>query len=325
MQNIRQLLSKLRGLLESTFSGDNRKYVVYSILLAVATWFFIVSGKAYTYEEEIPVVSRGLSQQNRILLQRELPRIRIRILGRGWLLWKELLFGDAYYDLDFSGREIAPGRLEQELQPDNVVFPLASRPGEVVIIAPRRLELDVDRMTERRVRVLPLLTGKPAEGYKLVTSKCVPDSVLIAGPRSVLDTLLFLTTDNIHLNDWKSPREITTALAVPFNYLRLSHRFVTVQLEIEPLLDRDFVRIPVIITHAPRDHQVLSDPRSVTVTLRGGAGEIQKTTVEDLRVHVDFRQWRPEAPYLDPEVEYPDNLDLVRVQPGKIKGRMIIR
>ncbi len=132
--------------------------------------------------------------------------------------------------VELSQRE--EGTVTVNIDPESVQVPEGL---SVVSIEPSTLRLDLDRELTQRARVLPRLTGEPAEGSKVSLIEATPDSVLVTGPASILHRLQEVSTEPLSLDGRSQPFEETVFVLTPNTQVQvLQPSKVTVRVELEP-------------------------------------------------------------------------------------------
>ena len=197
---------------------------------------------------------------------------------------------------------------------------------EVLEIIPARLRLELERITEKTVRVEPEIQGEPAPGYQLAGVRAWPSEVTVTGPESSVDKMTSARTVPIDINgrtasftnsaalDPKDPRlrlDLSTPVEVEIDIEeeRREVSFARVAIEVEP--QKDGVRL---LTRS------LKLVGSVPLSFEG------KLAAKHFRVLVDVSELEPrDEPYeLVPEI-IPPQIGLFRVeslQPEKVKVRV---
>ena len=195
---------------------------------------------------------------------------------------------------------------------------------EVLEIIPARLRLELERITEKTVRVEPEIQGEPAPGYQLAGIRAWP--ITVTGPESSVDKMSSARTVPIDISgrtasftnsaalDPKDPRlrlDLSTPVEVEIDIEeeRREVSFARVAIEVEP--KKDGVRL---LTRS------LKLVGSVPLSFEG------KLAAEHFRVLVDVSDLEPrDEPYeLVPEI-IPPQIGLFRVeslQPEKVKVRI---
>lgn len=92
----------------------------------------------------------------------------------------------------------------------------------------------------KEVAVKPLLLGKTPDGYRVAFDriKVDPPSIMIFGPRQVVNAINFLRTDKIELAEHTRSVKLTLGLKSDIKLLSFPDRFVDVYLPVEPV-DKD--------------------------------------------------------------------------------------
>ena len=197
---------------------------------------------------------------------------------------------------------------------------------EVLEIIPARLRLELERITEKTVRVEPEIQGEPAPGYQLAGVRAWPSEVTVTGPESSVDKMTSARTVPIDISgrtasftnsaalDPKDPRlrlDLSTPVEVEIDIEeeRREVSFARVAIEVEP--KKDGVRLLT---------RTLKLVGSVPLSFEG------KLAAEHFRVLVDVSDLEPrDEPYeLVPEI-IPPQIGLFRVeslQPEKVKVRV---
>lgn len=197
---------------------ENYKAKIALFLMAVFLWFFVVSSREYVQVLNVPV--RGVNlPANRVLLV-DLPRMaQVRFQGKGTSLLLLSLFGEPHLDVDLS----TPG-YSYLLHPglDEVDWSPAIEVQALDIVSPDTLYVQMDDVIKKRLKVRPLLTVKPADGYAIVAPlKVVPDSVTATGARSILQRMDDAPTQSRILDD------VTDALKLNLGVVAPAHSGVT--------------------------------------------------------------------------------------------------
>ncbi len=197
---------------------------------------------------------------------------------------------------------------------------------EVLGIIPARLRLELERITEKTVRVEPEIQGEPAPGYQLADVRAWPGEVTVTGPESSVDKMTNARTVPIDISgrsasftnsadlDPQDPRlrvDLSTPVEVEIDIEeeRRKVSFARVSIEVEP--KKGGVRL---LTRS------LKLVGSVPISFEG------KLAAKHFRVLVNVADLEPrDEPYeLLPEI-IPPQPGLFRVeslQPEKVKVRV---
>ncbi len=192
----------LRALLEWVRSlfFDNVGLKLASFVLALLLYAHVVTEQPKEQLLRIPVTCSGLADSLAILGK---PPTEVDVKFRG--KWKDLIrlqLSNTLLSIDLEG--VGPGPFAHAITKDEVADralpPELAKVLEVTEIAePSRMEVVVEPRARKRVFVRPNVVGEPAPGWRLEPPAAAdPDSVVVSGPRSVVeatDTLLTLPVD----------------------------------------------------------------------------------------------------------------------------------
>ncbi len=268
-----------------------------AVLLACFLWFHAVTEHSYTEEvsirlivEDPPLVDNVLQQA---LIANEVPdQVRVLISGRG----KDLL---QRQEEDFVLRLRTEGEIATRRTYRLQLAQIEQRTPDTgiqveEIVAPTELEIEFDRRVERELPVRAAVDLRIAPAHVLVGSLFVaPRVVRVVGPKSVLDTMLFIATDTLHLTDVREDIDHVVDLhSVQGERLTMGQRTVRVRADIQILAENDIANVPVEIVNA--EGRILrADPERVTVKVRGGVDVVSSIDPQsDISVYIDFNQFQ---------------------------------
>ena len=103
---------------------------------------------------------------------------------------------EAYIDLE---RYVNEGNYRVPVQIRKKGGALGVEPLEISVL-PIEIPIILEQKVTRNVSVFPVLSGTVAEGYELTNQSLIPSSVIVAGPRSILDGHIEFNTETINLD-----------------------------------------------------------------------------------------------------------------------------
>lgn len=156
--------------------------------------------------------------------------VNIRLRGsRGAV--RSLSGADLSYRVDLAGARA--GTTEREVDPASQLD--LPRRVQIVSRSPSTLDITLERLGTRTVRVRPDLEGRPAEGFVVEEVEVEPSRVRIAGARSEVLRLSEVLTETIDLTGATTTLERTVRPAVGGRNVWLEGRVeVTVRVQIAP-------------------------------------------------------------------------------------------
>jgi hypothetical protein len=157
-------------------------------------------------------------------------------------------------------------------------------------ITPDSLIFPFDSQFIKKVPVNILVESTFAVGFDLIDEfKSYPDSVFITGPKSTLDTITDISTNQIKLNDINSTIKLLVDLKIPSNLspLRFSHQSVSIVGRVDKFTE-GLVNVPVNIVNIPDSLNINFFPKEVSVSFYSSLKAFSEISKTDFKVECDF-------------------------------------
>jgi YbbR domain-containing protein len=203
-----------------------------------------------------------------------------------------------------------PGRFSQRLSVSDVILPPNVEPGDVRILSPSSVEVAVERLVTKRVRVAVVLSGSLAKDQILnEVPSARPAVVAITGPESAVTPLEKMPTKPIDLERVRESLERETMLDYDPNLLTCVPDKVIVTISVSTRGRRVLANVPPTILIDDESHSTEVIPRTVTLTIEGPQSMLDTLSSGDVSVLVDL-SGKPVGRYtLAPEVIVPDGVE----------------
>ena len=300
------------------FIRQNYKSILGSFLLASLLWLVVTTNKDYKYRIEVPFKIERLAE-GKVLINPVPDKAVFEVEGKGRALLA-LNFYKSSIDLELP--EIQKSTIIN-LEDYKSRFNVASELGVKVIdiIEPKTLDLKVDNYYEVKKPVRVQSKIQLAPGYILVNVKPVQDSVLVSGPESLLNRLHYLETESIIKDDVKYPfREAVDLIDPRKNIITLNPDKITVEFEIEQIVERTIYDVPIQIVGLPANLIATPSPRSISLRVKGGESIVTGVTRDELTVFFDFaKNYKPGRLIYDVQIETPENVSWTSASPDKFR------
>ncbi len=204
-----------------------------SLAFAVVLWFFVMGESRMEVNHIVPLEYEKLPEN--LMIASEVPNsVAIRISGPR-ALQVNLSPGDISLSVDLTGLSAGVTsfkRLEESL---NIPSGL-----KITRISPSYVDVKLERVREREVPVRVVMTGEPALGFMVKSSKAVPAKVAVAGAESELKGVSEVVTEGVDLTNVQESFSQAVAISYIGNYTDLKEtKTVEVQVVLQP--DPDFV------------------------------------------------------------------------------------
>jgi YbbR domain-containing protein len=170
------------------------------------------------------------------------------------------------------------------------------------------------------VEVVPDVRGDPAPGYRRGSVSVEPSAVTLAGPSSVLNELPgFVKTGPITITDQTESLTTRTSLDIPPNIVAVGVNFVTVTVEILPVLSSQTMTSTVEVQGLRQGWVAALSPSVVDVILEGPDTILAELTSDDVEVFVNLFNYGLGVHRVEPVVLAPEGVTVVSVIPETIE------
>ena len=292
----------------------NYKAKLFSLFFALFLWFFVVTDNYFDHTTAVSV--RIVNQPSGWILKNEIPS-RIMVLFRG--TGKELLtFASRDKEIELDLRESARSRTFRL-----TVDMIAGIPPEMTIIPVRiigtdSIHVELDRFAQKKVRITPQMSVVPEDGYTQVGPILFePDSVVVSGPKSVVDTLVRVNTVRREftglIKSLSGKIGFPSALPTMIEYSDPDVRF---QIDIQRLGEKSIPDIPIRVINVPRGITVQAVPATLSLRLQGGVELLSRITKEDIEATIDYRsRARYRGKRIPATIVVPPDIDFSNARP----------
>jgi len=290
--------------------------IAVAIIFSIILWGTISLSEEYYSDVEIPLKITDFPKGYTI--SSEIPeRMTIKLKGFGWKLFSLNVGQDVSYNISVKGDSGFINIKLIDYLTDNrwVISEL-----EVIDIIPGSLSFLVERRTEKQVPIVANLNLDFKAGYGLATDiEIKPDSVLVNGPISVINSLTELQTKEIVLSSLdKKTIENTGFIDLPGSIYGTD--FVTVTLDIQRIVDKQFDEIIVEVLDVPPDRDVVLLPNKVSFGVRGGIDILGKLDKGQFEAFVFYRHVVLDTlGNVIPQVRLPENTNLIYLKPERLR------
>lgn len=303
--------------------------------VAVILWGVISLSDTYIWRIDVPLEVR-IDTANEALAE-PIPRtIRVQAQGDGWTLMQMILDDDLVCRIDLSSRP--EFRQETSSQNDSLRFyryserDLTARinaPQSIQIrsIRPESLRLAITDLTRKRVPLVydQSYTFSTRDGFQIIGRPSVfPDSVTLSGSPEALAEIAFWRTEPLPLADLYEP--VQTPVPVDdtlHGVVTVTPEFATVAVNVQEVAELRLENL-LVINRGPRGDTSRSlrlYPDRVTVTLRGGAGELGRLREGDVIPYVNLVPGVDTSGFTAPRILLPpySNATVISVEPDRLR------
>lgn len=179
------------------------------------------------------------------------------------------------------------------------------------------IDLFVDRIMERTVRVKEILQGTPAEGYFIEKVTHKPQFVTLKGVREDLLKVRQVVTEPLDISGISGNKSLEAKLISPGEGVEsISTKTVSVFLQVgDSKINKRFGNIPVEVVGSEFETKI--KPSKVTIMVQGTPGILNFVKREDFKAFIEAQGLRPGRYEQDIKVKIPPDTVLIEAFPEK--------
>ncbi len=298
-----------------------QKFVLF-IMISIVFWFMTKLSKEYESTIDYPVVYKNLPE-NKLLQETPLEMIKIHIKSTGFKLITSKIFPKILY-IDTSNlysktstnyyillsqqrlalqKQMKKGIIIDHFINDTIVFNLGS-------------------LKEKKVPIAILSDISYAVGYELNGGLAiVPDSIIVNGPESILDTIREVYTKLFKRKDLNSSfKEIVEIKPFPSEYnIKIKNKTIQLSAAVEKFTEGT-IEVPFNVINLPKGKTINTFPKAVKVTYRVPLSDFHKIGGSSFLIECDYRlSQENNLSYLIPKlVDQSSMVRNIRISPLKI-------
>lgn len=292
-----------------------------AFLIAVGLWVVVNLNRDFNVTLELPIDITGVPDD--MIISNDVPdTILVGVAGEGWNLISIYNNPPRVLLSSQAGNEISVA--EQIRNQSSALNEL-----NILQVEPSFITIETEPKDEKKVPLINRVSINPREQYGIVGEpELTPDSVLVTGARSVLESMTSWTTRQLNLNDIDDNVDREIPLTDPGYGLTISPSSATISAEIAEFTEAE-VRVPIRTRNLPSGEAVTFNPSFVTVLF--DVPIEQYSMVEGTRpfiAYVDYSVLQQDnTGRISPSIEVQDvdyNLRLRTFQPPRVSYFMVV-
>ncbi len=229
-----------------------------SLCLAVFLWYFVVGEDQVDINISVPIEALNLPA-DLVISNQYNKDIEASVRGPRSII-QELRRQNITRPVDLS--KAVPGTMVIKNEADAIPFPNGIT---VLRLQPANTTLLIDKLIQKDLPIHPVIEGEPMAGYTLTGVKLEPETLMVSGPKNILDAHLALKTYVINLDGLSHSTTLQVQLNLSPEMLNLiGETIVSVKITVaERMLKKTVRGIPVNVRDA--DGPVKTVPGTVAV------------------------------------------------------------
>ncbi len=251
--------------------GNRRLIFLICLIIAVLFWLLIKLSDSYSVEYSFKIQYKSLPDSMRITKIID-STLDLSLTARGFAILKLNLFNDmdkldinlVNYSIDHKGGS-RYSLYTQELK--SSLSELINVDEKDILLSRAVLNFEMEPTSKKEIPVVAHYSINYAPQFDLYTDvEVIPSKVVVFGPRKILDTITFINTDQLILNNVKDDMESKVPLQNPLpEFINFGEDQVTLKLEVEKFTEAE-LSIPVDLSSIP--YKIKTFPSQVTVYYR---------------------------------------------------------
>ncbi len=193
---------------------------------------------------------------------------------------------------------------------------------EGVTLDPTTVDVEVaveQKQFSRLVAVSPSLRGSPAGGYNVLAVEVEPASVTLLGPLDILNATSVVVTENIDITGATSDVFQTVGLSLPSGVTVSGPATVSVRVRLAAGQGEASFGVAPQWTGLATDLRLASITPLVEVLLSGELPTLGNLSASQIEVTVDLSDLDAGTHRLEPEVQVPDDVEVVSLSPSTVE------
>ena len=251
--------------------GSRRLIFLICLVIAILFWLLIKLSDSYSVEYSFRVNYKSLPDSMRITKVVD-STLDLSLTARGFAILKLNLFNDmdkldinlVNYSIDHRGGNKF-SLYTQELK--SALSELINVEEKDILLSKAVLNFEMEETGRREIPVKAHYSINFTEQYDLYNGvEIIPSSVIVYGPKNILDTITLINTQQLNLNNISSATENNVDLVNPLpDLLTFNDDQVTLKFEVEKFTEAE-LSIPVNVTNLK--YEIKTFPSQVKVYYR---------------------------------------------------------
>lgn len=257
------------------------------ICISIAFLFWLGLKLSKTYRTNLTYTIEYVLPNGKTFAKKPSNQVEIKLEGEGWDLMVNNLFKNQNEKINYSLTE-NPQQFVNETNIKNKVKQLLPPDINILEINLPETSIALEKMDQKKVPIRLVTSTDIGMGYQLSPeTQIMPDSVIITGPISLVDSINEWNTKRIVIKEYPTSSFKKIALAPSTSdAVRTDLKSVKVKLEMEQMTEKIF-QLPIKFKPSQgtnTDNEIITIPSFVTVKAKVLAKNYDKITEKDLEL-----------------------------------------
>ncbi|MBT7608879.1 MAG: YbbR-like domain-containing protein [Bacteriovoracaceae bacterium] len=186
---------------------SNHTLKLISLFFAITLWFYVLNSAPIIIEKKIPLnlkLPKGMAISN--IVDQE---ITVKLKGSR-VFMRNIFNQNTFIFINLKKYIISKSKKEIDLKlgPADIPVPFGV---EVLDISPKNLNLKLEKLVKKTVKIVPTLVGEVGQEFKMIKESLVPSKLEIEGPKSIVKAIKSISTTAIDISALQKSGELKVA------------------------------------------------------------------------------------------------------------------
>ena len=299
--------------------------VFFTILLVTATISVMIKlNRNFSFSVNIPLKFENLAE-DQILKSSSTQKVRVTGKASGYDYFKYRFFSQDF-PIDLSALPKKGDKYYYVFNKENDALKGSLSGSTITRFQPDTVYFDLDENFEKRVAVKPKVSIKYAAGYGSLNGFVLkPDSVIVRGPHSEIDSIRTVFTEDLKLEEVRADKSgvLSIHLAKNLPLTQIKPAKVDYTLAVEKFTEGT-VEVPLQLINVPAGVTAKVFPKRITIIFNVNLSNYELVKSSDFRVAVDFNNTDSISTSLTPQIiEAPDFVRDVRLSETTVQYLLV--
>jgi hypothetical protein len=259
--------------------------ILAALVLSLIIWVSVSLSNNYVTKITVPVKVVNIPE-GFIVGSSSVSDITVNVKGEGWKLLTLMWGSKPPFQIPLTqGTKSETVLLKDAIKENDWL----TNGLQVFDINPSTFKFDVEKMSEKEIRVYPDVNLNFKPEYGLASKiNILPETIRVYGPKGILSNLDSVPTVNREYKDLDNNVEDKIDIKQIDN-LKYSSRTFDINFEVQKIVDKSFNDLDVTINNIPKSRDVVLFPNKITIVLRGGIDILSKITDKDFHPYIDYQ------------------------------------
>ncbi len=317
----------LHNHIKSKLKENNRPFIfMVCLFIAASLWFINAMEKQYENYVMIPVQFTNFPK-NKTLTSTPPSKLRAKIKARGFTLLRYKV-NASIYPVIFNIKSFTNSRFENQTQgdliilPDEYIYQITDQLDadiSILDLYPDTIHFSFDNIIGKKVKVASNISTEFDNQYFMSDSiKFTPQSVIVTGPSSILDTLKFIYTEDVKTGKLNSPFKKNIPLKIHED-LKVSAEKVLVEIPVSQYTEY-IEKVNVAKFNVPDSVNLVSFPGKIELNCIVALNQYKNISPSDFVIGIDYNDIKPDSRQIPVKViTTPANVRIIKYQPTSVE------